>query len=170
VILTGSEIIKQVESGRIVIDPFNEDQVGPNSYDLRLGDELKIMDCEGNLLSESHDDPDTGGEFFMLYPGEFYLGHTLEIAGSNHYVPLLDGRSSWARKGLQIHMTAGFGDLGFIGQWTLEMHSVRQWIKAYIGQRICQISFWQPIGEIDRLYSGKYVDSRGVIASRLEDE
>lgn len=160
-ILTGNEIIFQVKRGGIVIEPFRADQVQPNSYDLRLGD--KILEIAGDV-NIPHKLP------YTIYPSRLYLGHTEEDMGSCHYVPLLDGRSSWARKGLQIHLTAGFGDLGFVGQWTLELNTVANPIHLIAGQRICQVSFWKTQGVIDKLYSGKYVGSRGVVPSRLDDE
>ncbi len=161
-ILTGNEIIKQVEIGDIIIDPFNIDQVGPNSYDLRLDEDLILIRDENTNLKYKLPKE--------ISPQRLYLGNTIEVCGSEKYVPLLDGRSSWARLGLQVHMTAGFGDLGFIGQWTLEITTQALQLVLKKGQRICQVSFWKAVGDRSLQYNGKYKNSRGIIESRLEDD
>jgi len=177
--LSGKEIAREVENGRIKISPFLSSAVGPNSYDLRLGRELKVYRLELNPWSNSlpcldpkkenpTEDwfiPDNG---LILVPNQLYLGRTLEIAGSDHYIPCIEGRSSIARLGIQVHMTAGFGDVGFIGQWTLEIQ-VAHAVKLYPDMRICQIYFQPIIGEYD-LYRGKYKDAKGVIPSRIRED
>jgi len=179
--LSGKEIAREVDNGRIKINPYTSDRVGPNSYDLRLSRQLKVYRLEfnpwGNAQQIQHLDtkeenatedwfmPDDG---LILVPNQLYLGHTVEIAGSNYYVPCIEGRSSIARLGVQVHMTAGFGDIGFIGQWTLEIQ-VAHPVKLYPDMRVCQIYFHQIIGDYD-LYNGKYKNSKGVIPSRIRED
>lgn len=175
--LTGSEILKQVHNENIIIHPFNINHLGPNSHDLTIGHEFKtyksILDSNGDVMpldlkknntTDTHEiDPING---IVLEPGIVYLGHTNEIVGSNKYMPYIDGRSSIGRLGIQVHLTAGKGDVGYIGQWTLEILVVRP-IRIYRNIRICQIYFDTLEGIIGSLYNGKYKDSRGVIASRM---
>lgn len=164
--LTGPEIIKQVEAGNITIRPFETANVGPNSVDLRLGNTLRVyLDEALDSAVQNETMPITMDRTgYVLEPGELYLGHTIERAGSTVYVPKLEGRSSLARLGLQVHMTAGFGDVGFVGQWTLEM-TVQKPLKVYPGARICQVCFHEVVGE-RRLYAGKYLNQQGPVASR----
>lgn len=165
--LSGSEIKKQVEAGNIVISDFDESRLNPNSYNLRLG--CKLVEYVGGV--DMMKQPQTRevaipSEGMILYPGRFYLGYTMEHTETDKYVPCLDGRSSVARLGLAVHVTAGFGDVGFKGQWTLELVPHVQ-IRVYPGCEICQI-YYQPIeGEVDRFYNGKYQNAQGVIASRM---
>ncbi len=99
-------------------------------------------------------------------PGRFYLGHTIESTWTDKFVPCLDGRSSVARLGLEVHRTAGFGDVGFRGQWTLEFSATVP-IRVYAGCEICQIYFQELTGDNSIKYSGKYQNSVGVVASRM---
>jgi dCTP deaminase len=155
-ILTGNEIRLQHEAGRILIAPYEPAQINPNSYDVRLGVGMRRVLDDGTSVESGA----LAGNFY-LEPGHLYLGHTEEFIGSNHYVPLLNGKSSWARRGVSIHLTAGFGDLGFRGQWTLEMTTMRP-ITIPVGARIGQISFWQVQGEVLELYNGKYSGRNGL--------
>jgi len=182
--LSGREIAREVTSTskRIIISPFNPKYVGPNSYDLTLAQTLKCYTIGRNLLDESQIaggflDPKVQNETvrhlipedgIILLPNQLYLGHTVETAGSDYYIPCIEGRSSIARLGVQIHMTAGFGDVGFIGQWTLEIQ-VAHPVKLYAGMRVCQIYFQPIVGEFD-LYNGKYLHSKGVIASKINED
>lgn len=173
--LSGTRIENEVEGERIIISPFDKNNLGPNSYDLTLGPILKTyqtqLDFRGktpldfkreNPTNEHEIDAEKG---FVLFPNMLYLAHTNEVAGSNYYVPCIEGRSSVARLGIQVHLTAGFGDVGFIGQWTLEILVVQP-VRVYEGMRICQVYFDTIEGTVDKLYEGKYKDSRGVIESR----
>ena len=174
--LTGLEIIKEVFDGKIVVSPFDANRVGPNSYDLRLGPTLKMYNRAignmGGALDPKKVNTTTdiilNNNGYAIRPGVLYLGHTEEKAGSDHYIPCIEGRSSLARLGIQVHMTAGFGDIGFIGQWTLEIQAVHP-VILYPRMRICQIYFQKPIGEIE-LYKGKYSESKGVIASKIYED
>lgn len=171
--LTGPEIIRQVEAGRIVIDPFDPAKVGANSVDLTLGPMLLAyklerfgvldMDAENPTWAITVPDYDGGGT--ILSPGVLYLGHTAETVGSDSFVPCLEGRSSIARLGMQVHLTAGFGDLGFVGQFTLEIVVVHP-LRIYAGVPVCQVSFTRPEGEI-ALYKGRYQGQSGPQPSRL---
>lgn len=167
-VLTGPEIARLVGEGRIVVDPFTPDYVGPNSVDVRLGSELLVYD--GEVLDAHADNPASRVQMrrdgHILEPGELYLGSTVESVGSDYYVPMLEGRSSVGRLGVQVHMTAGFGDVGFVGDWTLEI-TVQKRVRLYPGMRIAQVYFLVPQGELRR-YAGKYDEGqRGPVTSRL---
>ena len=165
-ILTGSEIVKQWNAGRIRITPFHQDQVNPNSYDFRLGSKLKTYADEEldpkryNSVIE-HVIPSEG---IVLRPGKIYLGHTVETMGSDHYVPIIRAKSSIARLGLFIHVTADLIDIGSYNQWTLQLNPVQP-IKLYPNMLIGQVTFWVVKGEID-LYAGKYQGSTGPMESQ----
>ena len=165
-ILTGPEITKAVSDDRIRIDPYSPDQVNPNSYNVRLGDTLltytdEVVDAyRANPTSATRLDE----QGLVLRPDQLYLGHTVERVGSDEYVPLLFGRSSVGRLGLFVEITAPIGDIGFHGQWTLMLSSVRP-LRVYPGMKIGQIMFFVSKGEID-LYEGKYQAAAGPQASR----
>jgi dCTP deaminase len=161
-ILTGKKIAEARASGDITIDPFDRENVGPNSLDVTLAPELLVYDCE--VLDPRARNPTIPftipSDGFILQPGELYLGSTVEKVGSNIYVPCLEGRSSLARLGLSIHQTAGFGDLGFIARWTIEIMVIRP-VRIYAGMRIGQFAFYAVKGEVDQLYRGKYGQGSG---------
>src|SRR5258708_9145275 len=104
----------------------------------------------------------------LLWTDRIYLGHTVEVMGSNHYVPIIKGRSSSARLGLFIHVTADLIDIGSHNQWTLQLYAVQP-IKIYPGMLIAQVTFWQVIGEIEK-YSGKYQDSLGPFQATIYED
>ena len=161
-ILTASKILEEVEAGSIVIDPFNRENLGPNSYDVSLAPDLLVYECE--VLDPHAKNPTNPitipPEGYVLAPGELYLGNTIERVGSERFVPCLEGRSSLARLGVSIHQTAGFGDLGFISRWTIEVMVIRP-VRVYPGMRIGQFAFHAPLGEIGQLYRGKYGQTAG---------
>lgn len=169
-ILSGREIEKRM--GRdITIDPFNEEQVGPNSYNLRLHRELliyreKVLDMKSKHTLDTLIIPEEG---FVLEPNRLYLGRTLEYTKTDNLVPMLEGRSSIGRLGLFIHITAGFGDVGFCGYWTLEMYCVQP-IRIYAGVEICQIFYHTIEGDFDRYKSDKYQNNKGIQPSLLYKE
>jgi dCTP deaminase len=103
---------------------------------------------------------------FILYPGRFYLARTKERTVTNGFVPCIEGRSSIARLGITVHITAGFGDNGCDGYWTLEM-KVEHPIKIYPGTRICQIYYDTIDGDASIVYEGKYAGNDSVQSSRL---
>ena len=105
-------------------------------------------------------------EGYLLEPGKLYLGRTVEYTETDKYVPMLEGRSSIGRLGLYIHVTAGFGDVGFSGYWTLEMHCLQP-IRIYPNVEICQIYYHTINGKYDLYSSGKYANNQGIQGSRL---
>ena len=125
-ILTGAEIKAQLGSS-IFIDPFDERQLNPNSYNLRLHNELLVyeeivLDMKRPNRFRRHTIPEEG---IVLNPNQFYLGRTIERTETHNLVPMIEGRSSVGRLGLFVDVSAGFGDVGFKGFWTLEMFAVQ---------------------------------------------
>lgn len=166
--LTGNEIIIQHSIGSIVIEPFDPDCVGPNSYDVHLGDKLMvytdvILDAKQENRTRTITIPEDG---IVLQPGQLYLGKTVEWTSSPGFVPMYEGRSSLGRLGVSSHITAGFGDIGFEGNWTLEI-SVVQPVRIYPGMRIGQLYWHKPVGEITSTYQGKYQGQEDVTPSQL---
>ncbi len=166
-ILTGSEIKRQVERGRIHISPFLEENINPNSYNFRLGNTLKVytarvLDPAVPLELKEISIPPEG---YVLQPHQLYLGHTLEEMGSDFFVPTMEARSSVGRLGLYIYLNSGLGDIGFKRQWTLELQAIHP-LKVYPGMKVGQMLFWVPQGKII-LYDGKYKNSRGPEASQI---
>jgi dCTP deaminase len=157
VILTGNEIKKQVESGRIHLRPFEEGLVNPNSYNYRLGDTLlELEDVVIDPAKEpSYKEHIIGSEGFVLKPGRLYLASTLEEIGSDHYVTTLIGRSSVGRLGLFLQITADLGHVGAKHAWTLELKVVQP-LRVYRGMRIGQVSFWRVSGRQEHKYSDGY--------------
>jgi len=155
-ILTGNEIRKQVKNGTIVIDPFTEDQLNPNSYNYRLGDQFSQVPELLSLGQKDHETilQDIPADGLQLEPGFIYLGNTYEVIGSSEYVTLLIGRSSVARLGLFLQISADLGNLGPAHKWTLELTCVQP-VIVYPRMKIGQVSFWVPTGDIEE-YSGSY--------------
>jgi len=168
--LSNSKIIEAIENGLIEISPFSPDQLNPNSYDLRLGPwvsvyQNKVLDAAKpqKLATEKI------GNGITLYPGELYLMATQEYTYSKAYIPCIEGRSSVGRLGINVHATAGFGDIGFKGTWTLEVSVIRP-VKIYEGMRICQIYFEECSGEPLFTYAGKYNGQKTPKASGIYKE
>ena len=166
-ILSGKEIEQRLDSD-IIIDPFNKKQVGPNSYNLRLYNKLlyytePVLDMKKENATKEITIPEDG---FLLNPGTLYLGRTVEYTKTENLVPMLEGRSSIGRLGLFIHITAGFGDVGFNGYWTLEMFCVQP-IRIYPNVEICQIFYHTLEGDFDRYVSDKYQNNEGIQASMM---
>ena len=166
-ILTGPKIKEEYTNGTITIAPFNEKYVNPNSYDFCLGNTLvvyknKELDSKVPNETETIIIPEEG---MVLQPDTLYLGHTIEIMGSDIYVPILRGKSSTGRMGLFVHITADLIDIGFKGRFTLMMHAVQP-LRIYPGMRIGQVTFWQATGNVN-LYSGKYQGSSLPAASQV---
>ncbi|WP_139905999.1 dCTP deaminase [Clostridium thermarum] len=166
-ILSGREIAKNLGSN-IIIEPYNEKQLNPNSYNLRLHNELLVYDEDVLDMKKPNRYkriliPEEG---LLLEPGKLYLGRTVEYTATDKYVPMLEGRSSVGRLGLFIHVTAGFGDVGFKGFWTLEIFCVQP-IRIYPNVEICQIYYHTIEGDYDKYNSGKYQDNTGVQPSFL---
>lgn len=166
-ILSGREIKDQIGKD-IFIQPFSDKQLNPNSYNLRLHNELiiyeeKILDMKKDNRSKKIIIPPEG---LVLEPGKLYLGRTLEYTKTENYVPMLEGRSSIGRLGLYIHVTAGFGDVGFSGYWTLEIHCIQP-IRIYTEVEICQIYYHTIQGDFEKYSSGKYQNNEGIQTSKL---
>lgn len=165
--LSGKEIEKKLGS-EIIIEPFNRKQLNPNSYNLRLHNELlvydeDILDMKKENKTKSITIPEEG---LVLEPGKLYLGRTIEYTETKNYVPMLEGRSSIGRLGLFIHVTAGFGDVGFKGYWTLEIFCVQP-IRIYPSVEVCQIYYHGIDGEYEEYTSGKYQSNKGIQPSLL---
>ena len=166
-ILTGREIHKQVNLGRIHISPFDASLLNPNSYNFRLGDTLKVhndfvIDPKKENSFRVIKIPESG---FLLEPNRLYLGHTVEEMGSDFYVPTMQARSSVGRLGLFIYLNSGLGDIGFKRQWTLELQAIQPLI-IYPHMKIGQMLFWNIDGDIV-LYDGKYKNSIGPETSQI---
>lgn len=164
-ILTGKEINKAVYDKRIIIEPFNDKQIGPNSYDFRLGNKCLIYK---NYTLDFKSDNETlemliGDNGLIIEPNKLYLINTFERMGSDFYVPIIRGRSSIGRLGLFIDITSDLIDLGSINQWTLQLHSVVP-VKVYPGMLIGQVTFWVTEGE-RTLYNGKYKEHLSPVKS-----
>ncbi|MEY9948374.1 dCTP deaminase [Kitasatospora sp. GAS1066B] len=165
-ILTGSEIAKQVKQGRITVSPFDDSRCTTNSYDLALGRRLviyqdEVLDPRRAPAHELRDIPDDG---YTLAPGDFLLAETAERIGSDHYVPMIHAKSGTARLGLFVHVTADLIDLGFVGHSTLQLYATLP-LRIWPGMLIAQVTFWMPYGQIE-LYQGKYQHADGPQVSR----
>jgi len=169
-ILSGPEIKRRI-GGDIKIDPFNPAQVNPNSYNLKLHDTLMVY--ENEVLDMASPNPTRElvipDEGLVLQPGRLHLGRTVERTETQNLVPMLEGRSSVGRLGLFVHVTAGFGDVGFQGYWTLEIFAVQP-IRIYKGVEICQIFYHTLEGEQIPYASGKYQNNTGIQPSMLYRE
>ncbi|RME93232.1 MAG: dCTP deaminase [Candidatus Hydrogenedentota bacterium] len=166
-ILSGKEIKARLGKD-IIIDPFQEKYLNPNSVNLTLHNELLIyqnteLDMKVPNPTESIMIPEEG---LLLEPNRLYLGRTVEYTETHNLVPMLEGRSSIGRLGLFVHVTAGFGDVGFKGYWTLEIFAIQP-IRVYAGVPICQIFYHTIEGDFEEYKSGKYQNNRGIQASML---
>jgi dCTP deaminase len=196
--LTGLEILKEVEAGHIIIDPFDKSRINPNSYNLRLGNRLLtyksvssrpdfdqnmeerirslprasnrqpsfneiILDSHSDNPTEEHIIPESG---FLLQPGILYLGTTVEKTWTDRYVPELGGRSSTGRLSMMVHVTAGYGDVGFDGRLPLEIVVFHNLI-VYPNDEVLQIHFTTTKGDLGYQYNGRYNHQEDVTASRF---
>ena len=155
-ILSDDTILQEIEKGTIKILPYDRECLGSNSYDVHLGKWLAtytehILDAKKHNQIKHFEIPEDG---IVLYPHIFYLGVTLEYTESHAHVPFLEGKSSTGRLGIDIHATAGKGDVGFCGNWTLEI-SVKQPVKVYAGMPIGQLIYFPVDGEVQISYDKK---------------
>jgi dCTP deaminase len=166
-ILTDTDILSAMKAGHIRIEPFDKSRLGSNSFDLTLGEHLLVyneeeLDCAKQHHTKRFSIPEEG---FVMQPGELYLGVTQEKTTTRHHVPLIEGKSSVGRLGITTHVTAGFGDIGFEGYWTLEITVVKP-IRVYAGMPIAQIYFVLPLGTCSTPYGlkkdAKYSKQPGV--------
>ena len=179
-ILTGPQIAKNYKDGKILISPFNEECLNPNSYDVHLDRYLLELDPEYviDLMNPPDADQDCWRKIdiqdspYMLLPGHLYLGSTLEKCGSNHYAPMYEGRSSTGRVGMVSHLSAGFGDIGFASHWTLEIMVSNPTLVHAISDaghlRIGQVAFFE-FNVVDTLHTvlieGNYTTFERVLES-----
>jgi dCTP deaminase len=166
-ILSGLEIQRRLGTD-IVIEPYDAKLLNPNSYNLRLSNELLVYKNHELDMAKPNDFERSSipEEGLLLQPGKLYLGRTLEFTATEHLVPMLEGRSSVGRLGLFIHVTAGFGDVGFRGFWTLEILCVQP-VRIYPGVEICQIFYHTLEGDYVNYKSGKYQNNQGIQPSLL---
>src|SRR5438876_1088686 len=166
-ILSDTTILEEIEKGTIKIVPYNREDLGSNSYDVHLGKYLAtyrehILDAKKHNEIEHFEIPEEG---FVLYPHIFYLGVTEEYTETHAHVPFLEGKSSVGRLGIDIHATAGKGDVGFCNHWTLEI-SVKKPVRVYAEMPIGQLIYFETKGEIINPYnkkkSAKYNDVKAI--------
>ena len=159
-ILTDKQILQAMNDGSIVIEPFRAECLGTNSYDVHLGKILaiykdKVLDARKHNDVEYLEIPKEG---MVLQPDSLYLGVTEEYTETHKHVPFLEGKSSVGRLGIDIHATAGKGDVGFCNSWTLEI-SVRQPVRIYAGMPIGQLIYFEISGDVAIPY-GKKPDAK----------
>lgn len=165
--LTGDEILKEIDNGAISITPFDKTKINPNSYNLTLNNTLLVYKDDVIDFKKSNPTnriiiPDSG---LVLQPNVLYIGRTNEECWSDKYIPLLNGRSSIGRLGICIHITAGFGDIGWRGTWTLEITAVKP-VRIYPNIEFCQVSYITPYGKTNIQYDGRYQGQIEPTASR----
>jgi dCTP deaminase len=168
-ILSGQAIHERLGTD-ILIDPFDESQLNPNSYNLALHNELivyeeVVLDMAKANRVRRIPIPEEG---IVLSPNQLYLGRTVERTTTHQLVPQIEGRSSVGRLGLFVDVTAGFGDVGFSGYWTLEIFAVQP-VRIYAGVPICQIFYHELTGEVKE-YVNKYQHNRDIQPSLLFEE
>lgn len=155
-ILSDQRILKAMEQGDIIVEPFKSECLGTNSYDVHLGRYLAvyknhILDAKAhNEIQEVVIPP----EGYIIHPGMLYLGVTEEYTETHCFVPFLEGKSSVGRLGIDIHATAGKGDVGFCNTWTLEISCVQP-VRIYAGMPIGQLIYFTVDGDIKNLYNKK---------------
>jgi dCTP deaminase len=168
-ILSGQQIRERLGKD-VVIDPFVPERLNPNSYNLTLHDELIVYEevvldmARANRVARVQI-PEEG---LVLSPHQLYLARTAERTETHNLVPMIEGRSSVGRLGLFVHVTAGFGDVGFCGYWTLEMFAVQP-VRIYPRVEICQIFYHEITGDIVE-YASKYQGNWDIQPSLLFKE
>jgi dCTP deaminase len=166
-ILSGLEICSKIGK-EIIIDPFDRAKVNPNSYNLSLHHELiTYTDFPLDMKKENpYTEITIPQDGLVLEPNRLYLGRTVEYTETNGYVPMLEGRSSLGRLGIFVHVTAGFGDVGFKGYWTLEIFCIQP-VRIYSGVEVCQIYYHTIEGPYETYSSRKYQNNRSIQPSLL---
>ena len=155
-ILSDKKISEAIAAREILIEPFRPECLGTNSYDVHLGKWLAnyidpVLDARKHNQISHFEIPEEG---FVLRPGTLYLGVTEEYTETFNSVPFLEGKSSVGRLGIDIHATAGKGDVGFCNTWTLEI-SCTQPVRVYAGMPIGQLIYFAVEGEIENYYHKK---------------
>jgi dCTP deaminase len=180
-LLSDQDIFEQVRTERVKLEPYSPDLLQPASYDVRLDRWFRLFDNHRYGVIDPAEDqhelthrftPELG-EPFILHPGEFVLGATLEVVGlPDNLAARLEGKSSLGRLGLLTHSTAGFIDPGFEGQITLELSNVATLpIKLWPGMKIGQLCFFEMTSPAERPYGAgasfsRYQGQRGPTASQ----
>ncbi len=155
-ILSDTQIQESITRGEIVVEPFRPECLGTNSYDVHLGKYLAVY-VDHELDARKHNlikYIEIGPEGFVLQPGTLYLGVTEEYTETHNAVPFLEGKSSVGRLGIDIHATAGKGDVGFCNTWTLEISCVQP-VRVYAGMPIGQLIYFKVDGDIQNYYHRK---------------
>ncbi len=155
-ILSDSAILAAVEAGDLLIEPFRRESLGSNSYDVHLSPNMAVY-LDAVLDAKKHNPVrhfEVPADGFVLEPAKTYLGVTEEYTETRRFVPFLEGKSSVGRLGIDIHATAGKGDVGFSNHWTLEI-SVQQPVRIYAGMPIGQLIYFEVQGEILTPYDSK---------------
>jgi dCTP deaminase len=155
-ILSDTQILEEIKKGTIVIDPFDPKKLGSNSYDVHLGKYLgmyndTMLDARKHNMITHFEIPEEG---YVLLPGSLYLGVTMEYTETHEHVPFLEGKSSTGRLGIDIHATAGKGDVGFCNTWTLEISCVQP-VRIYYRMPIGQLIYFPVLGEVANKYNKK---------------
>jgi len=155
-ILTDKRILEEIGKGTILIEPYDRVCLGTNSYDVHLGKHLAIYE-DAVLDAKKHNQIkhfEILEEGFVLQPGTLYLGVTLEYTETHAHVPFLEGKSSMGRLGIDIHATAGKGDVGFCNHWTLEISCIQP-VRIYAGMPVGQLIYFVVDGDIENAYNKK---------------
>lgn len=152
-ILTGNAILQARRRGSIVIEPFDERNLNPNSYNFHLLDTLLVKSARSRRWTRRR----LTHRGVVLKPGTMYLGATVEMIGSVDHVMTLLGKSSVGRLGVFLNITADLGHLGARSRWTLEIAAVQP-VRIYPGMSIGQVAFWRVTGARRRRYSGRYLN------------
>ncbi|WP_118974378.1 dCTP deaminase [Taibaiella koreensis] len=155
-ILSDLRILEEIEKGTIVIEPYDRQYLGSNSYDVHLGQHLavyedQVLDARQHNRIRHFEIPEEG---YVLQPGVLYLGVTQEYTETHAHVPFLEGKSSTGRLGIDIHATAGKGDVGFCNTWTLEISCVHP-VRIYKSMPIGQLIYFPLDGEVEHKYNTK---------------
>ena len=155
-ILTDVQILKAIQRGDIVVTPFDRAKLGTNSYDVHLSPHFAVYE-DHELDAKKHNKIrhfEIGPEGFVIQPGELYLGVTIEYTETHCAVPFLEGKSSVGRLGIDIHATAGKGDVGYCNTWTLEISCVKP-VRIYGGMPIGQLIYFKVEVDIENPYNKK---------------
>jgi dCTP deaminase len=162
--LSDKQILDEIETCNIVIEPFDEQQLGSNSYDVRLGNYVARSNNNQKTIDIFNKDDITrfwmiqkATDIIMVFPGETILSHTQEVIGGRNYIASkMNARSSLGRCGISVCKCAGFGDVGYVNRWTMEItNSLNVSVGLRVGMRVAQISFFK-VGETLKQYVGKY--------------
>ena len=172
-IISGSQILKELNQS-IFITPFDEAKLNSNSYNLSLSKYLKVykddlLDMRKQYNPNNMVEIEIPDDGLVLQPNKLYLGSTVESTYTSKYIPIIEGRSSVARLGLFVHVTAGLGEAGFDGHWTLELACVQP-LRIYPNVSICQIYYNCIKGKADQCRSKKYQHSIDAEPSKLYKE